>query len=116
LEIAKETLPQSEVQSVELYGDKAYIDQHFQLELFETKAIQLKTPIKKKKGQKQLLLFQRAANSIHSSIRQPIDALFAWINERTNIQNASKVRSVNGLFYHVSAKMLAALILLIVEF
>ena len=63
-----------------------------------------------------LMLFQQAANSIHASVRQPIDALFAWIQEKTCIQNASKVRSENGLFFHVCVKMLAALILMIVEF
>jgi len=33
-----------------------------------------------------------------------------------DIQNASLVRSVDGLFYHVSVKMLAALILMILHF
>lgn len=114
--IAKATLPDSEFYGIDLYSDNAYIDNEFQLELFETKGINLITPIKKKKGQHQLTLFQQASNSIHSSLRQPIDALFAWINEKTNIQNASKVRSENGLFYHICVKMTAALILLIVQF
>lgn len=114
--IAKATLPDSKFYHIDLYSDNAYIDNEFQLELFETKGINLITPIKKKKGQSQLTLFQQASNSIHSSLRQPIDALFAWINEKTDIQNASKVRSENGLFYHICVKMIAALILLIVQF
>jgi len=114
--IAKATLSDSEFYHIDLYSDKAYIDNEFQLELFETKGIKLITPIKKKKGQQQLTLFQQAANSIHSSMRQPIDELFAWINEKTGIQNASKVRSENGLFYHICVKMITALILLIVQF
>lgn len=113
LNIAKETLPETDLQNIELYGDKAYKDQTFQLELFENKRINVITPIKKRKGQKNLTLFQLATNSIHSSIRQPIEALFGWIQKKTNIQNASKVRSQNGLFYHVSIKMLAALLCLI---
>jgi len=116
LEIAKETIPNSELENIDLYGDKAYKDQTFQLELFESKSINVITPIKKKKGQKQLTLFQNASNSIHSSIRQPIDTLFGWIQKKTNIQNASKVRSQNGLFYHVCVKMTAALIFMIAEF
>lgn len=116
LEIAKETLPDSELGNIDLYGDKAYKDQHFQLELFESKGVNVITPIKKKKGQKHLTLFQQATNSIHSSIRQPVDTLFGWIHKKTGIQNASKVRSQNGLFYHVCVKMLAALIMMIANF
>ncbi|NUO80207.1 IS982 family transposase [candidate division KSB1 bacterium] len=116
LDIAQTTLPDSDLKFIALYGDKAYIDKSFQLELFANHGIALKTPHKKKKGQKHLRLFQQAENSIHASIRQPIDALFAWINDQTAIQNASKVRSMSGLFLHVHLKMLAALILLIVEF
>ncbi len=116
LEIAKETLPDSELENIDLYVDKAYKDRQFQLELFETKKINVKTPIKKRKGQTHLTLFQQAKNSIHSSIRQPIDTLFGWIQKKTGIQNASKVRSPNGLFYHVTAKMIAALIFMIAEF
>lgn len=116
LTIAKATLPDSEFYDIDLYSTNAYIDNEFQIELVETKEIKLITPIKKKKGQHQLTLFQQASNSIHSSLRQPIDALFAWINEKTGIQNASKVRSENGLFYHVCVKMIAALILLVIQF
>ena len=116
LVIAKETLPESEVKNIDFYGDKAYIDKTFQIELFEHKGINMITPIKKAKGQTHLWLFQRAANTIHSSTRQPIDALFAWIHKKTGIQNASRVRCQNGLFYHINSKMLAALIMMIAEF
>lgn len=116
LDIAKETLPYSGFEQVNLYGDLAYKDKQFQLDLFKEKGIQIVTPVKKKKGQPYLTLFEKANNAIHSSIRQPIDTLFAWINDQTGIQNASKVRSVDGLFYHVSIKMLAALILMLIKF
>jgi len=116
LEIAKLTLPYIVLENIDLYGDKAYIDNDFQLELFENKNINVITPIKKKKGQSHFMLFQQAYNSIHSSIRQPIDTLFGWINDKTNIENASKVRSVNGLFLFVNIKMVAALIMLIFQF
>lgn len=116
LEIAKQTAPYIELENIDLYGDKAYIDQNFQLELFENNRINLKTPIKKQKGQKQLTLFQQAANTIHASTRQPIDTLFGWINNKTNIENASKVRSINGLFYHVNVKMVTAVLFMILTF
>ena len=116
LDIAKEELPDSELEDIDLYGDKAYRDRAFQLDLFESKGINIITPIKKAKGQERLSLFQNASNTIHSSKRQPIDSLFGWINERTGIQKASTVRSENGLFYHVAVKMVAALIMMIAEF
>jgi len=115
LDIAKQTLPYSDLEHIDFYGDKAYIDKNLQLELFDMKYVNLITPNKKKKGQHSLTLFEKAYNSIHSSIRQPIDTIFGWINEKTNIQNASKVRSIDGLFYHVNVKMVAALLMLIFQ-
>ena len=104
LDIAKQTLPYSLLEKMDIYGDKAYIDNGFQLDLFENNNLNLITPSKKKKGQPHLTLFQQACNSIHSSIRQPIDTLFAWINDKTNIENASKVRSVEGLFCFINIR------------
>ena len=43
-------------------------------------------------------------------IRQPIEALFAWIEEKTGIKCASKVRSYKGLMVHVFGKLAAALL------
>ena len=116
LDIAKLTLPYLDLNDIDLYGDRGYIDKNFQLDLFENNHINLITPNKKLKGQPPLTLFQKAYNSIHSSIRQPIDTLFGWIEDQTNIENASKVRSVDGLFYHINIKMLAALLLLVIKF
>jgi hypothetical protein len=42
-------------------------------------------------------------------VRQPIEALFAWIEEKTGIECASKVRSYNGLMVHVFGELAAAL-------
>jgi hypothetical protein len=116
LEIARLTVPDSDLYNIDLYGDKAYIDEEFQLDLFHNKSINLITPNKKQKGQQRHTLFQRAENSIHSAIRQPIDTLFGWIDDQTGIQNASKVRSITGLFLHIHLKMLTALLFLIIEF
>jgi hypothetical protein len=44
-------------------------------------------------------------NSVISSIRQPIESFFNWIQEKTKIQHASKVRSTNGLFAFVFARI-----------
>jgi len=53
-----------------------------------------------------------AANKLYSSavskVRQPIESFFNWLIEKTNIQNASKVRSTNGLWFHCFGKLLVA--------
>ena len=47
-----------------------------------------------------------------SRIRQPMESLFNWIDEKTGIQTASKVRSTQGLLVHVYGKLAAAMLLL----
>jgi hypothetical protein len=54
-------------------------------------------------------LFSKAV----SSVRQPIEAFFNWLIEKTDIQRASKVRSTKGLLVHVFGKIAAAFINLI---
>ena|ERR1039457_3787649 len=69
-------------------------------------------PLKSKKGQ----LLEDAADNLFSKavsgIRQPIESFFNWLNEKTQIQNASKVRSSKGLMAHVWGKIAAAFCLL----
>ncbi|MFA5298462.1 MAG: transposase, partial [Lutibacter sp.] len=48
-------------------------------------------------------LFSRAV----STVRQPIESFFNWVNEKTQIQNASKVRSTKGLIVHLFGKLTA---------
>jgi len=114
LDIAKQSL--SDYQNLNIYSDKAYIDKDYQLDLFENNHINLITPIKKKKGDAELTLFQKCANYLHSSRRQAIENLFGWIEKKTTIQNANRVRSIDGLLYHVNVKMVAALLFLIIIF
>jgi len=47
-----------------------------------------------------------------SRVRQPIESLFNWIQEKTHIQVASKVRSSKGLIVHIFGRLAAALFLL----
>lgn len=63
--------------------------------------------------------FDQAFNSLFStavsSIRQPVESFFflcgrpVWLQQVTNIQIASKVRSSNGLITHVYGKIAATL-------
>lgn len=51
-------------------------------------------------------------NRFVSAIRQPLESLFNWIIEKTELQNASKVRSDQGLKVHCYGKLAVACLLL----
>ena len=46
-----------------------------------------------------------------SRIRQPIESLFNWLIEKTNIQKARKVRSTNGSLVHIFCRLVAVIFL-----
>jgi hypothetical protein len=97
--------------------DKAYADTTLAKHMMQQSGNVLLTPIKEKKGVEAALkqkdqAFNDLFNKAVSSLRQPIESLFNWINERTHIQNASKVRSSNGLMLHLYGKLAAALLIL----
>ena len=96
--------------------DKAYIDSNLAREMAENNS-EIITPIKKVKGISQIEEYANQApddlfNRTVAKVRQPIESLFNWINEKTGIQKASKVRSEKGLLLHVFGKICAALIIL----
>ena len=61
--------------------------------------------------------FDRAANDLYSKavsrVRQPIESLFNWLIEKSDIQKASKVRSTKGLLVHAYGRLAVAFISLI---
>ncbi len=76
------------------------------------------TPVKGVKGMSETLKkFDRAANDLYSKavsrVRQPIEALFNWLIEKSDIQKASKVRSTKGLLVHAYGRLAVAFITLI---
>lgn len=95
-----------------IFADKAYIKETLDM-ILKNQNVTLYTPVKKEKGQKHLDLFQKLYSSSVSSIRQPIEAFFNWIEDKTGIQKASKVRSFKGLLTHVYGKLSAALFLMV---
>lgn len=110
LPLAQDTL--TDLSGVVLYGDKAYIDQSFQVQLLD-QYTELVVPIKQRKNGPPVGLFDQAFNTLHAATRQPVECFVSWINNKTDIQDASRVRSVNGLFASIALKMITALILLI---
>lgn len=95
------------------YLDKAYCDKELVQNMAQNNNI-LITPIKNKRGIAPIIKqFDNASDQMQntsvSKIRQPIESFFNWINELTNIQRASKIRSEKGLMVHIWGKLAAAL-------
>lgn len=96
--------------------DKAYADTELAKKMKLNNNVLL-TPIKDKKGWEAVLkqsdkAFNEIFNRAVSSVRQPIESFFNWVNELTELQKASKVRSTNGLNLHIYGKLTAALIII----
>ena len=90
-----------------LYADKAYADAGWAESLKGNHALELLTPRKKHKGG--TLISGDTFSTFVSSIRQPIECFFNWLNRLTNIQSACMVRSLSGLLLHVFGRISAAL-------
>lgn len=91
-----------------VFADKAYKDEKTEQE-FKTQEVIICTPDKKKKNTEVYEVGKSGLWSrFVSSIRQPIESLFNWINEKTQIQNGSKIRSSKGLVVHCYGKLAMA--------
>jgi hypothetical protein len=100
------------------YGDKIYLDSAFFKDLASRINSIMLTPVKGTKNQPEnIQKWDKAANDLFSkavsTVRQPIEGLFNWLIEKTDIQRASKVRSTKGLMIHVFGRIAAAYIFLI---
>lgn len=98
-----------------VFADKAYSDKDLQRAMHGQKS-QMPTPIKLVKGEcGAVRQFKKAADDLFSTavsrVRQPIESFFNWLNELHGLQNASKVRSNQGLIVHIFGKVAAALAL-----
>ena len=92
----------------ELYADKAYLRPDSKMVEAE-QGLTVLTPVKKGKGQCYLESSDQWLSTAVSRVRQPIESLFGWLEEKTGIECASKVRSYNGLMVHVFGRLAAAL-------
>jgi Transposase DDE domain len=93
-----------------LFGDKAYADTETKASLQE-RQVYLVTPYKRKRNEEETAV-PTLFNRFVSSIRQPIESLFGWLIQRTDLQNASRVRSTQGLMVHCYGKLAVACLLL----
>jgi hypothetical protein len=97
-----------------LMADKIYCDKPLKTHLEREQNCSVLTPVKLVKGQcERLRQFDKAADDLFSTwvsrFRQPVESFFNWLQEKTGIQQASKVRSESGLLVHVFGKLAAAL-------
>ncbi len=97
-----------------LIADLAYQEPAFEQSLKDQNT-RLLTGFKKPKG-KTLTQFEKYHNRLIAKFRQPIESLFNWINEKTELQKASKVRSAEGLMLHYWGKLAVAFYLLVFNY
>ena len=104
----------NQLHNATLMADKIYCDKSLNIDLEQKQICLILTPVKLVKGQcERLREFDKAADDLFSTyvsrFRQPIESFFNWLQEKTGIQHASKVRSENGLLVHVFGNLAAAL-------
>lgn len=78
-----------------LFADKAYADADTSAVL-QRCGTYLLIPHKLKRNEPEMNV-PTLFNRVVSSVRQPLESLFGWLIQRTNLQNASQVRSTSGL-------------------
>ena len=99
-----------------IFGDKIYSDfDYFNSDKTQRQNIEILTPVKAVKGQSdQQKQRNKAYNGLFSTavskVIQPIESFFNWLNERTTIQRAQRVRSTRGLLVHTMGKIALAFI------
>jgi Transposase DDE domain len=87
-----------------LFADKAYKDEATKAELAK-RQVELCTPDKCKPGQEKEKAYKSLWSRFVSAMRQPIESMFNWLIQRSGLQEASKVRSTNGLLVHCYGKL-----------
>lgn len=98
-----------------IFADKAYADKPLNEQLMKDMNTYIYTPVKLVKGESQTIRqFKKAADELFSTavstVRQPIESLFNYLIDKTDIQNASKVRASKGLIAHIFGAIAAALL------
>jgi hypothetical protein len=103
--VAKDML--QSVYHIDLFADKAYIDTNWHTQV-KKQGILVYTPVKLEKGQKYLSSPDNAFSQLLAQARQARESFFNWINDKTRIQFASKVRSEKGLISFIFARIATA--------
>lgn len=99
------------------WGDKIYFVNDLNEHMIKYQNSEILTPIKEVKGMQEAIKQRiKAANDLFSTavsrVRQPIEAMFNWLIQKTDIQRANNVRSTKGLMIHAFGRLAAAFITL----
>jgi hypothetical protein len=105
----------AEIENRFFFGDKIYMDNGLNQSMIRNLNSEMLTPVKAVKGMSDIIKKRiKAADDLFSTavsrVRQPIEALFSWLIQKTDIQKASLVRSTKGLLLHTYGKLAAAFI------
>lgn len=96
-----------------VFADKIYNDDTLEKYLKEYQNVDL-LPIQKRYTRQMIPNADyELYNTLKSQCRQPIESFFNWVNEKTGIQCASKVRSSKGLYVHVRGRLTAIFFILL---
>lgn len=93
-----------------LFADRAYCDAAI-CERFKERGSFLLAVYKRHRGET-LAAGPTYYNRLVSAVRQPLESLFGWLIAKTDLQNASGVRSSEGLKVHCLGKLAVACFLL----
>jgi hypothetical protein len=100
------------LRNAKVYGDSAFVDEAGAQELLEKYNVTVCPIQKRKKGQQALFYDQKFQNTAISNIRQPIEGYFNWLIEHTDIQDASKCRSIKGVLLQICGKIAAVIVMI----
>jgi len=93
------------IRNMEIFVDKAYCDAKWRAEMLEHNNVLITTPVKLNKGQKEYDPYDKLYNKALSAVRQPVEAFFKWLIDKTRIQSANNIRSTAGLLSFVFARL-----------
>ena len=92
----------------ELWADKAY-QRPEAPQLKDKPGLVVRTPLKKRPGQLCLDAADKLYSTTVSRTRQPIESLFAWIEQKSAIESASRIRSSAGFLVQVVGRLAAVM-------
>jgi hypothetical protein len=97
----------------ELYADKIYQDRSWSAQLEREQHLVLHTPVRRSRGAPPLDATDRLYGRAVCRVRQAVETFFSWLDRMTHIQDASRVRSTQGLWVHLFGRLAVAFLLLL---
>jgi len=104
----------SQINDSLFFGDKIYHNKLFSQNLYEKYNSVMYRPIKVIKGEsigfkQRNRAYNRVFSKAVSTIKEPIEAFFNWLIQKTDIQRSLKIRSTKGLLINIFGRISAVL-------